>query len=394
MKSTSAPLSLILILGAMAGLTPLAVDMYLPSIPTIADAMAVNISAVQQTLSLFLVGFSIGQLFYGPVADSFGRKPVLIFGLVVFILASLGCAYTENIEQLVVLRFIQAIGGAAGSVIVNALLRDLFEKDAFAKVMSFVILTMTVAPMLAPLIGGQVLVYANWQSIFYLLAVIGLLTLAAVFWKIPETLDKRKRVPIHPLVVIRNYSKVLGHKKSLGYMLTGGFSFAGMFVFITSSPFVYITLLDISPSNYGFYFGANIVMMAAMTWLNGHWVEAKGYPFMLRLGLAILSISAIVMLLVQVFLPLQIWTTVIPVICYVGVMSLIGSNCMTGILNNFENMAGTASAMTGTLRFGIGAIAGSLTSLFHVQSAAPMTLAMAVCALLSVLSYRLLVKTD
>ncbi|WP_375061700.1 Bcr/CflA family efflux MFS transporter, partial [Aeromonas sp. HMWF036] len=169
------PRFLFILLGALAGLTPLAVDMYLPAIPAIARDLATSIDGAQLTISAFLGGFAIGQLFYGPLADSYGRKPVILAGLVMFAIASVGCAMADSLPELLAYRMLQAAGGAAGSVVVNALLRDLFEKDAFSRAMSFVILVMTLAPLVAPVVGGYISAHADWRVIFWLLVGISLL---------------------------------------------------------------------------------------------------------------------------------------------------------------------------------------------------------------------------
>ncbi|MCE2595286.1 Bcr/CflA family multidrug efflux MFS transporter [Motilimonas cestriensis] len=392
MNPTKPSLLLLIILGSLSGLTPLAVDMYLPAIPSITQALDTRISLVQLTLSVFLVGFAIGQMIYGPLSDSLGRKKVLLSGLFIFVVSNALVYFAQDITTLMILRFIQAIGGGAGAVIVSALLRDMFAKDAFSKVMSFVILIMTIAPLVAPLLGGQILLIADWRAIFYLLSTAGLLTAIAVMVYIPETLPKENRIPLRLGSVARNYIKVLKHRRVLGFILTSGFSFSGMFIFLTTSPYVYIEFLGIPTEQYGYYFGLNIVFMMILTWSNGRFVESKGYVFMLQLGLSLLGFAALMMLFIMLFNVDSRLFIVAAVVSFVGVMSLIGSNGMAGILNEFSDMAGTATALTGTLRFGMGAVAGAIVSLFHSNNADSMAGGMFVCAVLSITSYLWLVK--
>ena len=231
---------LLILLGALSGLTPLSVDMYLPAIPTIAQDLQVSIETVQLTVSTFLAGFALGQLFYGPLADSLGRKPVMLFGLGVFVLASIGCVLANSLPLLLACRLLQALGGAAGSVVVNALLRDLFRDDEFVRAMTLVILTMTLAPLVAPLLGGALL-HIGWRAIFVLLVVLGSLVWGVVAWRLPETLRPELRQPLRPASVLANYGHVLRHRRAMGSLLASTFASAGLFAFISGSPYVYIT---------------------------------------------------------------------------------------------------------------------------------------------------------
>lgn len=202
------PLFLLIMLGALAGLTPLSVDMYLPAIPSIAADLGARVEAVQLTISTFLIGFAIGQMFYGPLADSFGRKPVILFGLALFTLASVGCLLADNLPFLLFFRLLQAIGGAAGAVVVNALLRDLFQGEEVVRAMTLVILTSTLAPLVAPLLGG-VLLHWGWTSIFGVLVVLGGLLWLAILTLLPETLNAEHRQPLRWRTVLSNYGLVL-----------------------------------------------------------------------------------------------------------------------------------------------------------------------------------------
>ena len=392
MNTSKPSLLLLVILASLSGLTPLAVDMYLPAIPSITQALDTRISLVQLTLSVFLVGFAIGQMIYGPISDSLGRKKVLLSGLFIFVISNALVYFVHDIQTLMILRFIQAIGGGAAAVIVSALLRDMFAKEAFSKVMSFVILIMTIAPLVAPLLGGQILRVADWRAIFYLLSIAGLFTVIAVIIYIPETLAPERRIPLRLGSVARNYLKVICNRRVLGFVLTSGFSFSGMFIFLTTSPYVYIEYLGIPTEQYGYYFGLNIIFMMLFTWTNGRFVEQKGYLFMLQLGLSLLACAAFLLLMVALFNIEQRWFIVASVVSFIGVMSLIGSNSMAGILNEFSDMAGTATALSGTLRFGMGAIAGTLVSFFHSNNASAMAGGMFLCAGLAIASYVILVK--
>ncbi|MHA6964229.1 Bcr/CflA family multidrug efflux MFS transporter [Zobellella denitrificans] len=385
------PLSLLLLLASLAGLTPLAIDMYLPSLPTIARDLGVPVAQAQLTISVFLAGFALGQLFYGPLADSVGRKPVMLGGLALFTLASIGCAFADSIEALMAFRLLQAIGGAAGSVVLNALLRDMFERDMFARVMSMVILVMTLAPLLAPIVGGYLLLVAHWHGIFVLLAAIGALVAVTLAFKIPETLKPELRQPFRLLPILRNYGKVLSHRAALGYILCGALTTASMFAFISGSPLVYIELFGVPAQHYGLLFGLNILLMMVLTFGNSRLVKRLGSDRLLKTGLVNASLGAILLVFNAATGLGGLWGIVLPVMLVISQISLIGANAMAGLLSHFPESAGTASALAGTTRFGLGAVAAFAVNASHVPSALPMALVMSLCTWLALSGYWLLV---
>lgn len=384
------PLVLYLLLGALGGLTPLAIDMYLPAIPALARELGTTIDGAQLTVSAFLAGFAVGQLFYGPMADSFGRKPVIIAGLIMFALASVGCALAETLPQLLLFRVLQAAGGAAGAVVVNALLRDMFEKEAFSRAMSFVILVMTLAPLAAPILGGYITAHSSWQAIFWLLVVVSLAVAVLMMVSIPETLSPERRQPLQLGRVVGNYGRVLKSRPAMGYVLCGAFASAGMFSFLSGSPYVYIEYFGVPTQHYGWLFGLNVLLMMVVTFANSKLVRGIGSEHMLRHGLMILPVAGIVLVVCSLTGFGGLWGVVIPVMFYVGHISLVGANAMTGLLSHFSQAAGTAAALAGTLRFGIGALAGALVNLVPPTSPLPMALNIAGCGILASASYWLL----
>lgn len=386
------PLSLLLLLASLAGLTPLAIDMYLPSLPTIAEDLGVPVSQAQLTISVYLAGFALGQLFYGPLADATGRKPVMLGGLALFTLASLGCALANSIETLMTFRLLQALGGAAGSVVLNALLRDMFERDMFARVMSMVILVMTLAPLVAPIIGGYLLLVGHWHSIFVLLAVIGALVSVALALRIPETLKPEHRQSFRIWPVLQNYSRVLRHRAALGYIGCGGLTTAAMFAFISGSPLVYIELYGVPPERYGLLFALNIVLMMVLTFANSRLVKHLGSDRLLKTGLILAAVAAMALLFFGITGIGGLWGLVPAIMLLIAQISLVGANSMAGLLSHFPESAGTASALAGTVRFGLGALATFAVNASHALSALPMTLVMSLCAWLALASYWLLVR--
>ena len=377
---------IVFILGLLAMLMPLSIDMYLPALPVISAQFGVPAGSAQMTLSTYILGFALGQLFYGPMADSLGRKPVILGGTLVFAAAAVACALAQTIDHLIVMRFFHGLAAAAASVVINALMRDIYPKEEFSRMMSFVMLVTTIAPLVAPMAGGAVLVWFSWHVVFWILALAALLASAMIFFFIDETLPVERRQKFHIRTTIGNFASLFRHKRVLSYMLASGFSFAGMFSFLSAGPFVYIELNHVSPQHFGYYFALNIVFLFIMTIINSRFVRRVGALNMFRAGLWIQFVMAI-WLVVSAFLGVGFWALVVGVAAFVGCVSMVSSNAMAVILDEFPHMAGTASSLAGTFRFGIGAIVGALLSMATFTTAWPMLWAMAFCATSSILFY-------
>ncbi|PWI33990.1 Bcr/CflA family drug resistance efflux transporter [Vibrio albus] len=377
---------LLLVLGSIGALTPFAIDMYLPAMPAIAKDMGVDAGAVQITLTIYTAGFAIGQLIHGPLADSFGRRPVLLFGMFFFTVGSIVCALATDVEMLTYVRAAQGFAGAAAAVIIQAVVRDMFEREEFARTMSFIILVITVAPLVAPMVGGYFSTWFGWRSVFWFLTIFAVLVGLAVFWKIPETLDKEKRQPLRLKTTLRNYLRLSMNPVVIGLVLSGAFSFAGMFAFLTAGSFVYMDIYGVPATQFGYLFGLNIVCLIIMTSINGRVVKRFGSHTMLRFALTVQLLAGLG-LFVGWVLDLGLWGTVPFVMCYVGTLSTIGSNSMALLLSGYPDMAGTASSLAGTLRFGMGSVIGSIVAAMPGDAAWPMVMMMSLCALLSAVLY-------
>ncbi|MCA2025709.1 Bcr/CflA family multidrug efflux MFS transporter [Enterobacter sp. K16B] len=377
---------IVFILGLLAMLMPLSIDMYLPALPVISAQFGVPAGSAQMTLSTYILGFALGQLFYGPMADSLGRKPVILGGTLVFAVAAVACALAQTIDHLIIMRFFHGLAAAAASVVINALMRDIYPKEEFSRMMSFVMLVTTIAPLVAPMAGGAVLVWFSWHMIFWILALAALLASAMIFFFIDETLPVERRQKFHIRTTIGNFASLFRHKRVLSYMLASGFSFAGMFSFLSAGPFVYIELNHVSPQHFGYYFALNIVFLFIMTIINSRFVRRVGALNMFRAGLWIQFVMA-VWLVVSAFLGVGFWALIVGVAAFVGCVAMVSSNAMAVILDEFPHMAGTASSLAGTFRFGIGAIVGALLAMATFSTAWPMLWAMAFCATSSILFY-------
>lgn len=373
---------LYLILGAIGLLTPFAIDMYLSVMPSIAKDLNVNDGAVQGTLTAYTAGFAIGQLLHGPLSDTYGRRPILLIGILFFAATSIICATSDTIEALLYMRFAQGFAGAAAAVIVQAIVRDMFDREDFARAMSFITLVITISPLLAPMIGGHLASWFGWRSIFTALAIVSIVVLLAVIFKIPETLSAENKQPLRFRTTIKNYFRLFTNPVAFGLIFSGAFSFGGMFAFITAGSFVYINLFGVSPEHFGYLFALNVVGMVVMTTFNGKAVRKMGSHWMLRFGLTCQSLAGIALLISWLF-DFGLWAIVPSVVLYVGTISIIGSNSMGLLLSSYPQMAGTASSLAGTLRFGTGAVVSAIIALLPSGYLWPMVVTMFVCSVLS-----------
>ena len=395
MTSTNSPLNydaskigflLFIVLGAIGALTPLAIDMYLPAMPAIAQDLGTTAGQVQITLTAYTAGFAIGQLLHGPLADSYGRRPVMLGGIFLFAVAAIVSATTHGIDALTYVRAAQGFAGAAAAVVIQAVVRDMFDREDFARAMSFVTLVITIAPLVAPMIGGYLAVWFGWRSIFWLLAAFAVVVIAMVLWKIPETLSDENRQPLHFRSTMKNYLRLCRSGQAMGLIMAGAFSFSGMFAFLTAGSFVYIDLYGVSPSEFGYLFALNIVAMIGMTTLNGRLVKKVGSHAMLRFGLFVQLLAGLG-LFIGWFVGAGLWGTVPFVVMFIGTISTIGSNAMGLLLSGYPRMAGTASSLAGTLRFGTGSVVGALVAAMPGGESWPMIFVMAGCSLLSASFY-------
>lgn len=382
----SAYFGLIFILGLLSMLMPLAIDMYLPSMPTIARDFGVTEGDVQMTLNSYLIGFAAGQLVYGPMADALGRKPVILGGTLIFALASAGCAMSQDIGTFIGMRGLHGFAAAAASVVINALMRDMFTKDEFSRSMSFVVLVMTVAPLLAPIMGGMMMLWFSWHAIFWTIMIAALIAALLVLFFIRETLPKERRQPFRLRIMLGQFVTLFRQKRVLCYMVASGFSFAGMFSFLSAGSFVYIQLYGLTELEFGYCFALNIVFLFIMTTINSRYVRRFGALNMLRTGLVV-QLLAGCWLVLAASADLGFVALMIGVACYVGNIAMITSNAMAVILDDYPHMAGTASSLAGVLRFGIGAGVGAgvgaVVASFDMTTVWPMVGAMALCILIA-----------
>ncbi|SCK16477.1 Bcr/CflA family multidrug efflux MFS transporter [Vogesella sp. LIG4] len=365
---------LIWLLGALVAFGPLSIDLYLPALPAIAASLAAPVGLVQFTIGGFLAGFCLGMLLYGPLSDRYGRRPVLLGGIALYLLASLACVLAQSAEQLIALRVLQAVGGGAGSVLGRAMVRDLFALDRAAQVLSLLHLVTMIAPLLAPLLGGWLLLAAGWRALFLALALFGAAILALVALRLPETHPPENRSTQSLGAAFRAYGRVLGDVPSLGYLLALGLTFGAMFAYITGSPFVYIGYFGVAPQHYGWLFGLNIAAVIVLTLLNKRLAQRHRPDSLLQWQTAAVALAGIALWLAGAgSLP----AVVLPLLVSVGLTGSIGPNCMARLLQLHPDLAGAAMALAASGQFALGMLASALVAWLHDGSPRAMCLVIA-----------------
>lgn len=375
-------LRFVLCLGAVTALGPLSIDMYLPALPHIADDFAASASLIQASLSACILGLSLGQLLVGPVSDAVGRRRPLFVGLAAYAVMSILCLLAPSAPALVAARFAQGLAGSAALVIAMAVARDLYHGVAAAKFFSLLMLVMGLAPILAPVLGAQVLRLVSWHGIFAVLAVASLVLLGVTAWLLPETLPPERRHPAGLKSALAAFAAVLADRHFLGAAAVAGLAFAAMFAYIAGSPFVLQRIYGISPQAFGMVFGANALGLIALSQVNGKLVHRLGLRRLMALGLGALAVGGI-FLLAAVVLDLGLPAVLAGLFVVVASQGLVAPNASALALANHGRTAGSASALLGTLRFVIGAVAAPLVGLAGETTALPMAVTIVVCGLAS-----------
>jgi DHA1 family bicyclomycin/chloramphenicol resistance-like MFS transporter len=383
-------LRILLILSVLMAFASISTDLYLPALPTMAIALHADAGTVELTISGYLIGFSLGQLLWGPVSDRHGRRLPIAIGLVLFIAGSAGCAVSTSAPMLVGWRALQAVGACASVVLARAMVRDLYTGHRAAQMMSTLMTVMAIAPLLGPSVGGLILHVASWRAIFWTLVGVGLATLAALY-VLPETLplERRNRQPLRRAVA--GYAELLRHRRVLGYAGVGGFFYGGIYAYIAGTPSAYITYHHVSPQFYGVLFGAGIVGIMVTNQINSRLVMQLGGDRLMRAGTVGAAIAGIL-------LALDAWTgwggltgLVIPLFLFVSATGFIVANSIAGALSSFPERAGSMSALIGAIQYGTGITGSALVGIFADGTPSPMGCVIALMSIGSLLCALLLV---
>ncbi|HTR85958.1 MAG TPA: Bcr/CflA family multidrug efflux MFS transporter [Reyranella sp.] len=393
-RPTLTPL-LLALLALLSAFTPLSIDLYLPALPVIAVDLRGTEADLQLTLSAFMIAFGTGQVFYGPAGDRFGRRPVILSGLAIYVLTSIACAAVGEAMQLVLLRLLQGLAACGSVVLARTMVRDLAEREQAARAMSLMMACTSIAPMLAPLIGGQILWYLGWRAIFLALAVIGLAAFAFSWFRLPETLRPEYRQPLVLSSILKRFGELIRHRAFMGYAFTTSFMFSALLSFLSGSPFVFIQRYGMPPRAYGLIFGGMVVFMTVGSLLNARFVRRIGSGRILRYAVIVplvCGLSSLVLGQIEArYGTIGMWPIVACFAPQIATISLIAPNSMALALQRYPHMAGTASSLMGVMQFGIGALFGALVGQAYDGSIGPMTVGMGLAGILCFTANRLLV---
>ena len=392
--NTRTPRTLVPLLALLNSLGPLAFDMYLPSLPTLQSALHASAAGVQLTLSAFLIGLAAGTLIYGPLSDRYGRRPVLLGGLVLYTVSGLFCALVSSLPAMILFRFFSAVGAAAGMVLSRVIIRDYFPPRETARLISLMAMIMLTGPLVSPMIGGHLLVFLGWRSIFVLLAALGGIALILAAAVLAESHPPGRRNPLNLRTTLQAYATILTDRTGLGYALCMAMSAGVMYTYITSSSFVFIEVYGITPEHFGYVYGVVVAGLLAGNYTNSHIVMRTRVHQLISsaLVLRLLAVTGLFVLVYMAGSGRLLAGAVALMMFAVGASALITPNITADMLHRFPTVSGTASAVLGASNFTSGALAGVIAGLLHDGTALPMALMMLVFACGSAAAYWLIAR--
>ena len=367
----------VLILGGLIAFAPLSTDMYLPALPTLSHDLGATMAATQITLTACILGLSLGQIIMGPISDALGRRRPLFVGITAYVLASVLCIVAPSVAVLTLLRFVQGVAGATGIVIASAIARDLYEGVALARCISLLMTVTFLAPIIAPVLGGQLLTFTSWRGVFITLALLGVVALLAAAFGLGETLPAGRRSGGGLSATLSAFRKLLADRRFVGYALTGSFAFAAGITYISVSPFALQDIYGLSPQLFSLLFGINALGLAAMSQISARLVGRVSPYTLLAWGVATITIAGAALLVVALS-GIGLVGVLPSLFVLVASLGFIAPNATALALAKINaEMAGSGSALLGVLQFTIGAIAAPLVGLGGSASAVPMAAAIA-----------------
>ncbi len=383
--SQNTGLLFIVILSALMAFTSLSTDIYLPAMP----AMSADLHGrAELTITGFLMGFTIAQLVWGPISDRLGRRLPLFIGMVLFMIGSVGCALSQDITQIVFWRVFQAMGACIGPMLARAMIRDLFTRTRAAQMLSTLMMIMAIAPIIGPLLGGQIVRVASWHAIFWLLAIIGTLMFISLWW-LPETLPEERRVNVSITIAFGNYFSLLKNWKFMRYTLCVTFYYIAAYAFITGSPFVYISYYQVDPQHYGWLFAVNIIGLMGISAFNRRLVQRHRLETLLKIATLIAATSAVILALATKLQVGGIVLIVVTIFIFFSMNGIIAATSTAAAMDEVSEIAGSASALIGSLQYGSGIVSSLL--LAWLSDGTPWTMAW-IIALFTLASALMVIK--
>jgi MFS transporter, DHA1 family, multidrug resistance protein len=377
------------ILCTLMGFASISTDLYLPAMPLMGRQLGASPGMVEWTISGYLIGLSLGQLFWGPLGDKIGRRRPVLMGIILFIIGSTGCALSTNIWMMIGWRMVQATGACANVVLSRAMVRDLYKGEEAAKMLSSLMTIMAIAPLLGPLVGGQILALAGWRFIFGLLVLVGVVTLFALKW-LPETLPVENRNPESLLRSFIGYRELVAQPTIGAYAWSSGFFYAGVFAYIAGTPFAYIDYYHVPAQSYGFLFGLGILGIMTANTLNARWVGRRGSISILKLGTSLAALAGVILGVFAASNQGGLMGLAVPMLLFVSMTGFIIANSLAGAMANFPSRAGSVSALIGFVQYGSGIIGSALVGLWADGTPWPMAAVMAFSGVASFICARFL----
>lgn len=369
---------IIWILGALATVSPFAIDLYLPAFSQIAADFHTNPAQISLSISSYFIGMAAGQILYGPLLDRFGRKKPLYVGLVVFIVASVSCMLSQTVQALVAFRFFQALGGSVAWVAAVAMVRDFFPVKESARVFSLLILILGVSPLLAPTFGGFIAVEFGWKVIFLVLAIIGGLILALTILFLPTGYQPDPGISLKPKPIIKVFLSVLRNDRFFTYTFAGAFSFATLFIYVAGSPVIFLDIFNVTPQVYGGIFALLSVGFIGGSQLNIFLTKKFSSERLFRSALILQIFTGFVFLAGSLYGWFGLYSTIAVFFIALGSLGICNPNANALALAPFTQNIGSASALLGCTQIGIAALASSGVGLFNAQNTVPIAALMAV----------------
>lgn len=383
----AATLKLTALLACLVAFGPISTDLYLASLPDLGRYFAASVADVQNTLSVFLLGFAGAMLIYGPLSDRFGRRPVILGGVIVFMIGSAACMVAPDIHMLTAARFLQAVGACSGAVVARAVVRDVYPRDQAAKVMAYMGSAMAIAPFAAPIIGGWIHTLWGWRANFAVLVIFGALLFVWVWRVLKETNSHPDADALSPLAMLANYRTLAGDRVVVGYVLTVAFAYAAMFTFVSASSFVLIEVMGLPAHYFGFGFAAVISGYIAGGLLSGRLTQRLGIKRMVGLGSAACAVIG-VMGAGLAWAGIQTLAAVLlPLVAFFLTAAFVIPNGGIGAISPHPRIAGSASALLGFIQMGAGAVMGWMHSLAFDHSTRALASLVGVCGLGCLVSY-------
>lgn len=346
------------VVSMMVAFGPMTIDLYLPALPAITDDLATTAERVQRTLSVYIVGFAVSQLFYGPLSDRFGRRPVLFVGVGLYIAASIACALAQTVDELIAFRFLQAVGASCGPVLGRAVVRDYYKREEAARVMSWVISVMALAPILAPVFGGLIITWADWRMNFWVLAAFAAIVMLSVLLFLGESNRFKDPTATNFGAMAKNFGTMLHHRIYVGFLITNVCMFGGLFSWLSGSSFVLIDMMGLTPMEYGFAFGVASLGFLAGAQTAARLVQRRGIERMCILGAGCAAAGGLAILVLLWSGQMSATAVMVPSVVYFFGMGITVPNIQAGAVSPFPRNAGAASSLIGLFQY---ASAGAVT---------------------------------